>query len=95
MLDRAREKYPDMALAHGGGDGVDRIAARWAEARGVDQVIARPDWKAHGRAAPFRRNDELLNLLPRGILAYPGSGITENLVDRARRLGIPVHRCQR
>ena len=44
----------------------------------------------HGRAAPFRRNEELLNLLPKGVIAFPGSGITENLVDRARQLGIPV-----
>ena len=46
----------------------------------------------HGRAAPFRRNDELLNLLPKGVIAFPGSGITENLVDKARQLGIPVQR---
>ncbi|MCY4397576.1 MAG: DUF2493 domain-containing protein, partial [Rhodospirillaceae bacterium] len=43
-------------------------------------------------AAPFRRNDELLNLLPKGVIAFPGSGITENLVDKARQLGIPVQR---
>ena len=39
---------------------------------------------------PFRRNEELLQLLPKGVIAFPGSGITENLVDRARQLGIPV-----
>ena len=38
----------------------------------------------------FRRNDELLNLLPKGVIAFPGGGITENLVDRARQMGIPV-----
>ena len=48
---------------------------------------------AHGRAAPFRRNDELLNLLPKGVLAFPGSGITDNFVDKAVKLGIPVARC--
>ena len=38
----------------------------------------------------FRRNDDLLNLLPKGVIAFPGSGITDNLVDKAKRLGIPV-----
>ena len=80
-----------MVLVHGGGPGVERIAASWAEKRGVHQVVCKPDWDRHGRAAPFRRNDDLLNLLPKGVIAFPGSGITGNLVDKARQLGIPVH----
>ena len=90
MLDRTRAKHADMVLVHGGGPGVERIAASWAERNGVHQVVCKPDWDRHGRAAPFRRNEELLNVLPKGVLAFPGSGITENLVDRARQLGIPV-----
>ena len=89
-LDLAKSKYGDMVLLHGGGPGVEKIAASWASARGVDQVVCRPDWSAHGKAAPFRRNDELLNLLPKGVIAFPGSGITGNLVDKAKQLGIPV-----
>ena len=91
-LDRVRAKYPDMILVHGGGQGAEKIAARWAEARGVHQVICKPKWNAHGRAAPFRRNDELLNLLPKGVIGFPGSGITDNLLDKATALGIPVQR---
>ena len=91
-LDKAREKYADMVLVHGGGPGVERVAAQWAERNGVHQIVCKPDWDRHGRAAPFRRNDELLNLLPKGVIAFPGSGITENLVDKARQLGIPVQR---
>ena len=91
-LDKARAKYADLVLVHGGGPGVEKIAARWAETNGVHQIVCKPDWNRHGRAAPFRRNDELLNLLPKGVIAFPGSGITENLVDKARQLGIPVMR---
>ncbi len=93
-LDKARAKYRDMVLVHGGGPGVERIAAKWAERHGVHQVVCKPDWNAHGRAAPFRRNDDLLNLLPKGVIAFPGSGITDNLVDKAAKLGIPVQRCR-
>ena len=93
-LDMARAKHADIVLVHGGGPGVDRIAARWAERNGVHQVVCRPDWNRHGRAAPFRRNEAMLDLLPKGLLVFSGaSGITENLVDRARRLGIPVVQC--
>ena len=92
-LDKTKAKYDDMVLVHGGGPGVEKVAAQWAERNGVHQVVCKPDWNAHGRAAPFRRNDELLNLLPKGLIAFPGSGITDNLVDKARALGIPVQRC--
>ena len=92
VLDQVREKHPDMVLVHGAARGVEKIAASWAEARSVDQVICQPNWKKHGRAAPFRRNVEMLNLLPKGVIAFPGSGITGNLVDKARQLGIPVLR---
>ena len=91
-LDKAKAKYADIILVHGGGPGIERIAAQWAERNGVHQVVCKPDWNAHGRAAPFRRNDELLNLLPKGVIAFPGSGITDNLVDKAVKLGIPVQR---
>ncbi len=91
-LDQTRAKYDDIILVHGGGPGVERVAAQWAERNGVHQVVCKPDWNAHGRAAPFRRNDELLNLLPKGVIAFPGSGITDNLVDKAVKLGIPVMR---
>ena len=91
-LDHVHGKYPDMVLVHGGGPGAEKIAARWAESKGVHQVVCRPDWNTHGRAAPFRRNDQLLKLLPKGLISFPGSGVSDNLVDKATQLGIPVHR---
>ena len=89
-LDRAKAKYADLVLVHGGGSGVEKIAAQWAEQRGVHQVVCKPDWDRHGRAAPFRRNDELLSLLPKGVILFPGNGITANLADKATAMGIPV-----
>ncbi len=89
-LEQARAKYSDIVIVHGGGPGVDRIAARWAETNGVHQIVCKPDWNRHGRAAPFRRNDQMLDLLPKGVIAFPGNGIVENLIDKARTLGIPV-----
>ncbi len=28
--------------------------------------------------------------MPKGVIAFAGNGITGNLVDKARRMGIPV-----
>ena len=91
-LDATHTKYGDMILLHGGGNGAELIAAKWADARGITQVVFKPDWKSNGRSAPFKRNDKLLATVPQGLIATPGTGITENLVDKARKLGIKVMR---
>jgi len=48
----------------------------------------KPDWTRHAKAAPFKRNDQILEVLPIGVIVFPGSGIQENLADKARKLGI-------
>lgn len=94
ILDKTRAKHTDMVLLHGGGNrGAERIAACWAENRKVPQVIFKPDWAKHRNAAPFKRNDQLLEALPIGLILFPGSGIVENLGDKARKLGIPIWKC--
>ena len=90
-LDQVRAKHTDMVLLHGGSPkGAELIAAKWADNRKVPQVAFKPDWTKHGKSAPFKRNDALLDVLPVGVLVFPGSGIQENLADKARKLGIPV-----
>ena len=54
--------------------------------------MCKPDWNRHRNAAPFKRNDEMLDVLPIGVIAFPGSGISANLADKARKMGIPVWR---
>ncbi|GAA5055212.1 DUF2493 domain-containing protein [Erythrobacter westpacificensis] len=90
-LDRVYAKHPDMVLLHGGApSGAERIAACWADNRKVCQVAFKPDWNRHGKAAPFRRNDTILEVLPVGVVVFPGTGIQDNLADKARKLGIPL-----
>ncbi|MBB4303384.1 hypothetical protein GGD81_002427 [Rhodobium orientis] len=92
-LDQVHAKHPDMVLMHGKSPkGAEKIAARWADHRNVTQIGFAPDWTKHGRAAPFKRNDQMLDVLPIGVMVFPGTGIQENLADKARRLGIPVWR---
>ncbi len=92
-LDRIHAKHPDMVLLHGGSPkGAELIASCWAHTRKVAQVAFKPDWAKHAKAAPFRRNDAMLEALPIGVIVFPGTGIQENLADKARKLGIPVMR---
>ena len=95
-LDKIRAKHPDMVLLHGGSPrGAERIAACWADDRKVPQVVFKPDWTRDRNAAPFKRNDRMLEALPIGVVVFPGSGIAANLADKARKLGIPTWRFDR
>ena len=90
-LDQVHAKHPDMVLLHGGSPkGAELIAARWADHRKIAQIAFKPDWAKHAKAAPFKRNDRMLDALPIGVIVFPGSGIQDNLADKAKRLGIPV-----
>ncbi|WP_422005875.1 DUF2493 domain-containing protein [Pyruvatibacter mobilis] len=90
-LDRVKAKHADMVLLHGGSPkGAEKIAACWADNRKCQQIVFKPDWKRHGKAAPFKRNDALLEAMPIGLILFPGSGITDNLADKAKKLGVPL-----
>ena len=79
-------------MRKGGGSpkGAELIAAKWADNRKVPQIAFKPDWTKHAKAAPFRRNDAILEVLPIGVMHFPGTGIQDNLADKAKKLGIPV-----
>ncbi len=51
---------------------------------------SQPDWAKHGKAAPFKPNDQMLNILPMVVMHFPGTGIQDNLADKAKKIGIPV-----
>jgi hypothetical protein len=90
-LDQVHQKHPDMVLVHGKSPkGAEKIASLWAKNRNVPQIGFAPDWAKHGRAAPFKRNDQILEILPKGVMHFPGTGINDNLADKAKKLGIPV-----
>jgi hypothetical protein len=89
-LDRVRENVADLVLVHGADSkGVDRLAASWAEQRKVPQVALSLDRRL-GQRAGFRRNEQMLSLNPRYVVAFAGSGVVERLVIQAKQKGVAV-----
>ncbi|HEY7810929.1 MAG TPA: DUF2493 domain-containing protein [Allosphingosinicella sp.] len=89
-LDKVRERVADMVLVHGGdGKGSDRLAASWAERRKVAQIAFGLDSRLGPRAG-FKRNEQMLSLKPRYLVAFAGNGVLERLVIQAKEQGIAV-----
>jgi hypothetical protein len=72
-LNWAQAQWPDMALATSGAKGAEKLAIKWARQKGVTLVLAKADFDKHGRAAPFRANDEMLELDPVCVLTLANS----------------------
>jgi len=77
-LNWARTQWPDMALATTGAKGSEKLAIKWAHQKGVKLILARADFDVHGKAAPFRANEDLIALEPEVCLTLVHS------VDRSR-----------
>jgi hypothetical protein len=89
-LDKVREHVADMVLVHGGDSkGVDRLAASWAEQRKIPQIALGLETRLGARAG-FRRNEQMLSLNPRYLVAFAGNGVLERLVIDAKAKRISV-----
>ena len=89
-LDKVSDCVPDMILVHGGDTkGADRLAASWAERRGIQQLVFSLDRRLGARAG-FKRNEQMLSLNPRYLIAFPGTGVLERLVIEAKTRRITV-----
>lgn len=63
-LNWAHKEYPDMALATTGAKGAEKNAIKWAKQKGVTLITCAADFDNHGKSAPFKANDEMLDLEP-------------------------------
>jgi hypothetical protein len=89
-LDKVREHVAGMVLVHGGDSkGADRLAGSWAESRKIPQIAFGLDTRL-GQRAGFKRNEQMLSLNPRFVVAFPGNGVLERLVIQAKERRISV-----
>lgn len=92
VLDKVRARHPEMVLLHSAKkSGADKIAACWAQTRGVVEIgFPLVSNGPNDRSAGFRRNDRMLETNPTGVIVFPGPGTVLNIVTKARQLGFAV-----
>ena len=91
LLARLAELAP-AELVSGGAAGADTLGAEWARANGVPLRVLRPDYRAHGPAAPHVRNAEIVAAADVVLVVWDGkSQGTLSAARAAARLG---RRCE-
>lgn len=79
----------------GGARGADRIAARAAHDAGIDVLWMPAEWDRYGKAAGYRRNDEMLRKgCPTFVIAFheniKQSKGTKMMLELAKNAGVPT-----
>lgn len=73
--------------------GADMLAAEWAIRFKFTLHKFPADWEKHGKRAGMVRNQQMLDEgKPDAVIAFPGGRGTADMVRRAERAGIMVHK---
>lgn len=49
-------------IISGGAKGIDTLAERYADEKGIEKLIIRPEYQKFGKAAPIKRNEQMVDL---------------------------------
>lgn len=91
-LDAIKARVPHMTLCTTAQrKGCDAIAAAWAASRNVPLVAFTPQTSRYGKAAGFRRNEQLAALNPVEAIVCEGSGLQSNLLQVLKKARIATH----
>ena len=78
-------------IISGGADGVDTLAEAYADAKGISKVIVRPQYDRYGRAAPIRRNEEMVDMADSVLVIWDGvSRGSRHTINYAKKKNKPV-----
>lgn len=89
--DISRYIPPDADLIiSGGAVGVDALAEKYADERGIKKMILYPDYEIYGRNAPLIRDKLIVDNADLVIAVWDGSSRgTEFTISYAKRRGVP------
>lgn len=78
-------------IISGGANGVDTLAEEYADKNRISKLILRPRYDLYRRAAPLKRNDEMVQLCDKVLIFWDGvSKGTKHTIDYANKIGKPI-----
>ena len=74
-------------ILSGGAKGVDLIAERYADKNRISKIILRPKYDLYGKAAPLKRNEELVEMADKVLAVWDGASKgTQYTINYAKKL---------
>lgn len=61
----------DLIIA-GGAEGIDTVAENYADKKRISKLILRPKYELYGRAAPLKRNEEMIDISDFVLVIWDG-----------------------
>lgn len=94
-VDEARTNeyiYPSEEVVSGGADGVDKLGEMWAKHHNVRVKLFFAKWKEYGRAAGYKRNEEMAEYAD-GLIAVWDcmSAGTKHIISSVKALDKPCY----
>ena len=78
-------------IISGGANGMDKLAEQYADQRRLSKMIIRPQYARYGRAAPLKRNEEMVDNADEVLVIWDGvSKGTAYTIKYAQKQGKPI-----
>ena len=75
----------------GGADGMDRLAEQYADLHRLSKYVLRPQYKLYGRAAPLKRNEQMVEMADEVLVIWDGdSRGAKYTLEYAKKTGKPI-----
>lgn len=79
------------AVISGGAGGIDSLAERYADVHRLSKFIVRPRYDLYGRAAPLRRNEQMVDMADAVLVIWDGkSKGTRYTLEYAKKADKPL-----
>lgn len=59
-------------IISGGAKGIDTLAEQFADTHNLAKIIIKPQYNLYGKAAPLKRNEQLVNLSDKVLVIWDG-----------------------
>lgn len=78
-------------IISGGANGIDSIAEAYADSHRLSKYIMRPRYDLYGRAAPLKRNEQMVDIADAVLIVWDGqSKGTQYTLKYAKKQNKPV-----
>ena len=78
-------------IISGGASGIDTLAEEYADQHRISKLILRPKYFLYGKAAPIKRNEEMVELADEILIVWDGiSRGTHHLLKYAKKKNKPL-----